>query len=106
MDEREHDLQELVGYGNRLLTEINSPDADKINMLREVITHISDIAREYAKEAASWQGKYEANKKTLSDIERKINDSATGGDKEAMMEICASLKKIKKAVKKIGKKKQ
>ena len=105
MEERKKELNELIGYGNRLLDELSAGDADKITMLRGVFTHIHSIAQEYASDAAIWQGKYETSEETVKYLERKMREQSAKAESQDMQEVVTSLKKLKKAVKKIGKKK-
>ena len=104
MDEKKKELNELIGYGNRLLDDMASADAATVTLLRGVLTHIHDIAVEYAGEAAVWRGKYEAAEEALKTLERQMKEQSANTDNQAMLEVQTSLKKLKKAVKKIGKK--
>lgn len=105
MDEKAKELNELVGYGNRLLDEMTAKDEKAVTMLRGIITHIHDIAQEYANDAALWQGKYESCLITVKSLEEKLREQSANAENQAMAEVCISLKKLKKAVKKIGKNK-
>ena len=105
MDERGKELNELVGYGNRLLDEMSANDEKVVTMLRGVITHIHGIAQEYANDAALWRGKYETSRYTAKSLEEKLREQSTNAENQAMAEVRTSLKKLKKAVKKIGKNK-
>lgn len=104
MEERRKELNELIGYGNRLIDELSANDADKITMLRGVLTHIHGIAQEYASDAAIWQGKYETSEETVKCLARKMKEQSASAQSQDMQEVLSSLKKLKKAVKKIGKK--
>ena len=104
MEERKKELDELIGYGNRLLDELSADDVDKITMLRGVFTHIHGIAQEYASDAAIWQGKFEASEETIRCLKQKMREQFARAESQDMQEVMTSLKKLKKAVKKIGKK--
>lgn len=58
MDERGQELNELRDYGAKLLEEMKYPDL--IGMLQETMTHLHDIATEYATDAKHWHDKYDA----------------------------------------------
>ena len=103
MDERAKELNELVGYGNRLLDEMSAKDENTVTMLRGVITHIHGIAQEYANDTALWRGKYEASQNASKNREEKLREQSANAENQAMAEVRTSLKKLKKAVKKIGK---
>lgn len=104
MDERTKELNELVLYGNRLLDELSSADANIVTMIRGVLTHIHGIAMENAADAAIWQGKYEVNEETVKTLKRQMKEQAVSKDTQVLLEMKTSLKKLKKVVKKIGKK--
>ena len=104
MDERSKELNELVVYGNRLLDELSSADVNTVAMLRSVLTHIHGIAIEYADDAAIWQGKYEVNEETVKNLKQQMKEQSVNANTQVLLEVKTSLKKLKKAVKRIGKK--
>ena len=104
MDERSKELNELVVYGNRLLDELSSADTNNVALLRGVLTHIRGIAMEYADDAAIWQGKYVVNEETIKILKRQMKEQSINTDTQVLLEVKTSLKKLKKAVKRIGKK--
>ena len=103
MDERAKELNEFVVYGNRLLDELSSEDANTVTMLRSVLTHIHGIAMEYADDAGIWQGKYEVNEKIVKTLERQMKEQSVDANTQVLLEVKTSLKKLKKAVKKVSK---
>lgn len=59
VDERGQELNELRNYGVKLLEEMKYPKL--IGMLQETMTHLHDIASEYAADAERWHSKYDTS---------------------------------------------
>ena len=80
MDERRRELNELQGYGNRLLEEMKYPDL--MGMLRETISHLHRMAEEYAEEANDWNAKYETCAKENEKLQRQITELKNAVEKQ------------------------
>lgn len=60
MDERGQALEELKGYGGKLLEEMRQPKL--IDMLQETMEHLHNVAIEYSREADDWHLKYDMSR--------------------------------------------
>lgn len=80
MDEREQELSELRDYGTRLLKEMQYPEL--LAMLHETITHLHDIASEYARDAEMWHGKYEESADQNVALQKRLADLPAAWESE------------------------
>ena len=80
MDERGQELNDLRDYGARLLEEMKYPEL--IGMLQETMTHLHDIATEYAADAEGWHVKYDACAAQNIALQKKLENLASALDRQ------------------------
>ena len=80
MDERGQELNDLRDYGARLLEEMKYPEL--IGMLQETMTHLHDIATEYAKDAEGWHVKYDACAAQNIALQKKLENLASALERQ------------------------
>ena len=80
MDERGQELNDLRDYGARLLEEMKYPEL--IGMLQETMTHLHDIATEYAKDAEEWHVKYDACAAQNIALQKKLENLVSALDRQ------------------------
>jgi len=80
MDERGQELNDLRDYGARLLEEMKYPEL--IGMLQETMTHLHDIATEYAKDAEGWHVKYDASAAQNIALQKKLENLASALERQ------------------------
>lgn len=72
MDERGQALEELKGYGGKLLEEMRQPKL--IDMLQETMEHLHNVAIEYSREADDWHLKYDMSQDENEKLRRQLAD--------------------------------
>lgn len=93
MDERGQELNELRDYGYKLLEELRYPDI--IGMLRDTMTHLADVAKEYSREADKWHNKYDECALQIGELKEKITSltEASNCQKESFHTQTVTLKR-------------
>ena len=72
MDERGQALEELKGYGGKLLEEMRQPKL--IDMLQETMEHLHNVAIEYSREADDWHSKYDMSQAENEKLRQQLAD--------------------------------
>lgn len=80
MDERGQELNDLRDYGARLLEEMKYPEL--IGMLQETMTHLHDIATEYAADAEGWHVKYDECAAQNIALQKKLENLASALERQ------------------------